>query len=87
MDHSAVNSAVIDAVRSFGPPYEGPVESAAVNHAGQDRYTAVFNDTRKSRSSGPSFGCDILVTADSTHETVRDYVKSRIEEYFNGNPN
>ncbi len=87
MDQPAVNAAVIEAVRTFGLPYQGPIESAAVNHAGPDRYTAVFNDLRKSKSSGPVFWCDIEISAASTAESVRDFVKEKIAAYIANNPN
>lgn len=86
MDHAAVNAAVVEAVRSLGRPYEGPIESASVDFVEANRYSATFNDTRKSHSEGPVFSCDIEISEDSTHESVRDYVRNRILQYFADHP-
>jgi hypothetical protein len=86
MNHADVNNAVIAAVRSFGRPYEGPIESAAVNYANDNKYTADFNDLRRSTAQGPVFTCDIDITPSSTHDTVRDYVRTRILQYFEEHP-
>ena len=86
MDHAAVNEAVIEAVRSFGRPYEGPIESAAVDYVAGNTYNATFNDTRKSQSGGPVFACDLEIDNSSTPDGVSDSVRARILKYFAENP-
>lgn len=86
MTVESVNNAVIDAVRQFGLPYEGPCELAEIRQSGEI-YTANFNDTRRSDTSGPLFSIDIDTTEHSTPDAVRDYVAARITRYFAENPN
>ena len=86
LNQSDVNSAIFDAVRDFGRPYEGPVEFAKLESTSKAFYTATFHDLRKGFSRASVFSVDVTITEESTLEAVREHLKGRLRRYIAENP-